>query len=51
MNQHVLIYDIETNKIYGVNSDDTRPFCFRINYSAVLYEFKILIFGGLDHNL
>jgi hypothetical protein len=39
------------NKVFPVNSDETRPTCFRINYSAILLEFKIFIFGGLDTNL
>ena len=46
--EHVFIFDVQFKKIYSIKDDESRPSTFRINYSAVLYDIKIYIFGGLN---
>ena len=48
---HVYIVDLKSRRLLPIKNIDSKPNDFRINYSANLYGFKILIFGGLNENL
>ncbi|EGR34231.1 kelch repeat protein [Ichthyophthirius multifiliis] len=49
-NNHIYCADFDLKKLFPIKNIDTKPSSFRINYSAVIYMFKIYIFGGLNDN-
>lgn len=42
--------DFDLKKLFPIKNVDTKPSGFRTNYSATLYHFRILIFGGMNEN-
>jgi len=47
-NENVFIGDLSLKKLLSIKSDETRPACFRINYTMNLHQFKLLFFGGIQ---
>ena len=47
-NENIFIGDLSLKKLLSIKSDETRPHCFRLNYTVNLYQFKLLFFGGLQ---
>ena len=47
-NENVFVGDLSLKKLLTIKSDETRPYCFRLNYTVNLYQFNLLFFGGLQ---
>ena len=45
---HVYMCDLSMKKYFPIKNIDSRPSDLRINYSLTLWDYKMVIFGGLD---
>lgn len=49
--EHIMIGDLSYKKLFPITNGNEGPSLFRFNYSATLYGFSILLFGGINENL